>query len=110
MNDATFKALTAARLANVQQFKETGDATAYLANSRAAYRQHAGEVVSSNSALALGHSPPARQTGQFFDQQTSGVLTALSGAATAAPEFLPAIAAAGVGYGVYKLGHSFDWW
>lgn len=44
------------------------------------------------------------------DQVAQGALGVLGAVSAVAPVVAPVAAAAGIGYGVYRLGHSFDLW
>lgn len=51
-----------------------------------------------------------QETTATIDQASSGFLGILGSAAILEPELLPVLAGAGIGYGIYKIGNSFDLW
>jgi len=111
-----YRDFTRARIQNAKEFRATADATAYLNNSRATARKFYPEIVEP-STLQRIHSPASQNPGQIFPSATEqgfdglgGVAGILGAASTVAPILAPVAAAAGVGYGVYKLGHTFDLW
>lgn len=104
--------------AQPQRIQATQDQLTSFNNQVASYtkanaqyaKTHGGTFATPGQPINLGvvRNQPARVVNA--DGAATAGLGLLGAAAVAAPAIAPVAAAAGVGYGIYKLGESFNLW